>query len=29
LERYRPVAQVGYAHFLFVVPAKDITSSPP
>jgi hypothetical protein len=22
--RYRPVAQVGYAHFLFVVPAEDI-----
>jgi 4-amino-4-deoxy-L-arabinose transferase-like glycosyltransferase len=27
--RYRPVAQVGYAHFLFVVPAKDIVSGPP
>jgi 4-amino-4-deoxy-L-arabinose transferase-like glycosyltransferase len=24
--RYQPVAQVGYAHFLFVVPAKDIVS---
>jgi 4-amino-4-deoxy-L-arabinose transferase-like glycosyltransferase len=23
-QRYRPVAQVGYAHFLFVVPANDI-----
>jgi hypothetical protein len=28
-KRYRPVAQVGYAHFLFVVPAKDIVSDPP
>lgn len=28
-QRYRPVAQVGYAHFLFVVPAKDIASHPP
>jgi hypothetical protein len=23
-KRYQPVAQVGYAHFLFVLPAKDI-----
>ena len=28
-KRYRPVAQVGYGHFLFVVPAKDIVSGPP
>lgn len=27
-QRYQPVAQVGYAHFLFVIPAKDIVSSP-
>ena len=25
-KRYEPVAQVGYAHFLFVVPAKDVVS---
>jgi 4-amino-4-deoxy-L-arabinose transferase-like glycosyltransferase len=28
-KRYRPVGQVGYAHFLFVVPAKDIASGQP
>jgi 4-amino-4-deoxy-L-arabinose transferase-like glycosyltransferase len=28
-QRYRPVAQVGYAHFLFVVPAKDIAPRAP
>jgi len=28
-KRYRPVAHVGYAHFLFVVPAKDIASRAP
>jgi len=27
-KRYVPVAQVGYGHFLFVVPAEDIVSSP-
>jgi 4-amino-4-deoxy-L-arabinose transferase-like glycosyltransferase len=27
--QYRPVAHVGYAHFLFVVPAKDIPSGSP
>ncbi len=26
--KYRPVAQVGYAHFLFVVPAEDTSSGP-
>ena len=26
LKRYRPVAQVGYGHFLFVVSAEDIAS---
>jgi 4-amino-4-deoxy-L-arabinose transferase-like glycosyltransferase len=29
LATYRPVAQVGYAHFLFVVPPEDIVSGPP
>jgi 4-amino-4-deoxy-L-arabinose transferase-like glycosyltransferase len=28
-KRYRPVAQVGFAHFLFVVPDKDVAPSPP
>jgi hypothetical protein len=28
-QHYKPVAQVGYAHFLFVVPAKDMTSPQP
>ncbi len=28
-KRYKPVAQVGYAHFLFVVPAEDIASARP
>jgi hypothetical protein len=27
-KRYQPVAQVGYAHLLFVIPAQDIVSSP-
>ncbi|MEO8367664.1 MAG: glycosyltransferase family 39 protein [Candidatus Solibacter sp.] len=26
-KRYRPVAHVGYAHFLFIVPAEDVTKS--
>jgi hypothetical protein len=26
-DRYQPVAQIGYAHFLFVVPAEDIHST--
>ena len=25
-ERYEPVAQVGYGHFLFVIPAEDVKS---
>ncbi|HUI85365.1 MAG TPA: glycosyltransferase family 39 protein [Candidatus Binatia bacterium] len=28
-QRYQPVAQVGYAHFLFVIPAGDVASAPP
>jgi hypothetical protein len=28
MQRYQPVAQVGYAHFLFVVPAGDVASAP-
>jgi 4-amino-4-deoxy-L-arabinose transferase-like glycosyltransferase len=28
-QHYKPVAQVGYAHFLFVVPAKDMASRQP
>lgn len=27
-KQYRPVAMVGYAHLLFEVPAKDVTSDP-
>ena len=27
-KRYQPVAQVGYAHLLFVIPAQDIVSTP-
>jgi hypothetical protein len=28
-KQYRPVAHVGYAHFLFVVPAEENTVGPP
>lgn len=28
LAKYRPAAHVGYAHFLFVVPAEDTSSGP-
>jgi 4-amino-4-deoxy-L-arabinose transferase-like glycosyltransferase len=28
-QHYQPVAQVGYAHFLFVVPAADLNSGKP
>jgi len=27
LKGHQPVAQVGYAHFLFVVPEKDVVSA--